>query len=120
MNEDASGGTFLSRALLGARAGVVYLVGGGPGAPRPRRARGAAASPCPHPAAPRAPFGAPVGMRRPGRVCDRPTRGAGRDPGTPAAVIQWGTRAEQAVVEGRLDTIAARARDARMGSPAVV
>jgi uroporphyrinogen III methyltransferase/synthase len=45
---------------------------------------------------------------------------AGRDPGTPAAVIQWGTRAEQLVAEGRLDAIADRAREAGLGSPSIV
>jgi uroporphyrinogen III methyltransferase/synthase len=43
-----------------------------------------------------------------------------RDPATPAAVIQWGTRAAQRVVEGRLDEIAAKAREAGLGSPAIV
>jgi uroporphyrinogen III methyltransferase/synthase len=45
---------------------------------------------------------------------------AGRDPGTPAAVIQWGTRAEQLVAEGRLDAIADKAREAGLGSPSIV
>ena len=45
---------------------------------------------------------------------------AGRDPATPAAVIQWGTRPEQAVAEGRLDEIADRARDAGIGSPSII
>lgn len=45
---------------------------------------------------------------------------AERDPATPAAVIQWGTCAEQAVAEGRLDEIAAKAREAGLGSPAIV
>jgi uroporphyrinogen III methyltransferase/synthase len=61
-----------------------------------------------------------MGMRRLGEVCDRLVRDAGRDPGTPAAAIQWGTRAEQAVVEGRLDSIAALARGAGLGSPAII
>jgi uroporphyrinogen III methyltransferase/synthase len=43
-----------------------------------------------------------------------------RDPATPAAVIQWGTRAEQRVAEGRLDAIVGRARAAGLGSPAVI
>lgn len=45
---------------------------------------------------------------------------AGRDPATPAAVIQWGTRAEQVVAEGRLDEIARRAREAGLGSPSII
>lgn len=45
---------------------------------------------------------------------------AGRDPATPAAVVQWGTRAEQRVVEGRLDRIAAIARAEGLGSPAII
>lgn len=43
-----------------------------------------------------------------------------RDPATPAAIIQWGTRAEQRVVEGRLEEIASKARAAGLGSPGVV
>ena len=35
-------------------------------------------------------------------------------------MIEWGTRVEQAVVEGRLDEIAAQARAAGLGSPGVV
>lgn len=47
--------------------------------------------------------------------------GAGeRTPETPAAVIQWGTWAEQRVVTGRLDEIVMRSRDANMGSPAII
>lgn len=46
--------------------------------------------------------------------------GARRDPSTPAAVIQWGTRAEQRVVTARLDGIAAAARAAGLGSPALI
>jgi uroporphyrinogen III methyltransferase/synthase len=61
-----------------------------------------------------------MAMRRLHDVCDRLVRDAKRDPATPAAVIQWGTRAEQAVVEGRLDAIAALAAARGLGSPAVV
>jgi uroporphyrinogen III methyltransferase/synthase len=61
-----------------------------------------------------------MGMRR----IDEITRGlidhARRDPATPCAVIQWGTRADQAVVTGRLDAIAALAREAGLGSPSVI
>jgi uroporphyrinogen III methyltransferase/synthase len=45
---------------------------------------------------------------------------AGRDPGTPAAVVQWGTRAEQRTVVGRLDSIARAARAEGLGSPAII
>ena len=45
---------------------------------------------------------------------------AGRDPATPAAVIEWGTRPEQVVAEGRLDEIADRARQAGLGSPSII
>jgi uroporphyrinogen III methyltransferase/synthase len=61
-----------------------------------------------------------MGMRHLGDLCDRLIVDAKRDPATPAAVIQWGTRADQAVVEGRLDEIAARAVAAGLGSPAIV
>ncbi len=61
-----------------------------------------------------------MGMRRLAAVCESLVRDAGRDPATPACVIQWGTRPEQAVVEGRLDSIAALARAAGLASPAVV
>jgi uroporphyrinogen III methyltransferase/synthase len=60
-----------------------------------------------------------MGMRR----LDELTAGllrTGRDPSTPAAVIQWGTRAEQRVVEGRLDEIAERATGEGLGSPGLV
>jgi uroporphyrinogen III methyltransferase/synthase len=39
---------------------------------------------------------------------------------TPAAIIQWGTWAEQRVVTGTLDTIIHRAREANMGSPGII
>jgi uroporphyrinogen III methyltransferase/synthase len=61
-----------------------------------------------------------MGMRRLAELCERLVRDAQRDPATPAAVIQWGTRSEQRVVEGRLDEIAALAKDAGLGSPAIV
>jgi uroporphyrinogen III methyltransferase/synthase len=61
-----------------------------------------------------------MAMRRLADVCARLVRDARRDPATPAAVIQWGTRAEQVVVEGRLDAIAGLAAAAGLGSPAIV
>ena len=44
---------------------------------------------------------------------------AGRSPSTPAAVIRWGTRGEQQVVSGTLDTIVALARRAGLKPPAL-
>ncbi|OFV96519.1 MAG: uroporphyrinogen-III C-methyltransferase [Acidobacteria bacterium RIFCSPLOWO2_02_FULL_61_28] len=44
---------------------------------------------------------------------------AGRSASTPAAVIRWGTRGEQQVVTGTLETIAARARTAGIKPPAL-
>jgi uroporphyrinogen III methyltransferase / synthase len=43
-----------------------------------------------------------------------------REPSTPAAAIQWGTRAEQRVVACRLDELPRCARERGLGSPAVV
>ena len=44
----------------------------------------------------------------------------GRDPKTPAVVIQWGTWPRQQVVEGTVIDIAARAAQANVANPAVV
>ena len=61
-----------------------------------------------------------MGMRR----IEDVTRGliddARKDPATPAAVIENGTRAEQRTVTGRLDEIAAKARAAQMKNPATI
>lgn len=43
-----------------------------------------------------------------------------RDPATPAAAIQWGTRADQRVVSCRLDELPRRASEAGLQSPAVI
>ena len=43
----------------------------------------------------------------------------GRDPDTPAAVIERGTYPEQRVITGTLSTIAERAREARVVAPAI-
>ncbi|MGK4008140.1 uroporphyrinogen-III C-methyltransferase [Sorangium sp. So ce1036] len=43
-----------------------------------------------------------------------------REPSTPAAAIQWGTRAEQRVVTTRLDDLPRRIREAGLESPAVL
>lgn len=44
----------------------------------------------------------------------------GKDAGTPAAVIRWGTRPEQQVVTGTLDTIAGEVARAGLRSPAII
>ncbi len=44
----------------------------------------------------------------------------GRSPATPMALIQWGTTPKQQVVEGTLADIVYRAREANIGSPAVL
>jgi uroporphyrinogen III methyltransferase/synthase len=44
----------------------------------------------------------------------------GRDPQTPAALVQWGTWTSQRVVTGVLETIAQVAHDAGIGAPAVI
>ena len=44
----------------------------------------------------------------------------GRSPATPVAVIQWGTTPKQQVVEGSLTDIVNRAKEANIGSPAVL
>ncbi|MFT3766836.1 MAG: uroporphyrinogen-III C-methyltransferase [Minicystis sp.] len=61
-----------------------------------------------------------MGMRKLEAHVEGLVRDAKRAPETPAAVIQWGTRSEQRVVEGRLDEIAARAREAGLASPAII
>jgi uroporphyrinogen III methyltransferase/synthase len=61
-----------------------------------------------------------MAMRRLDEVCAALVREALRDPATPSVVVQWGTCARQAVVEGRLDAIAGLAAAAGLGSPAVV
>jgi uroporphyrinogen III methyltransferase/synthase len=44
----------------------------------------------------------------------------GRPRETPVALVRWGTTERQIVLTGRLDDIAARARDARLESPVVI
>lgn len=46
--------------------------------------------------------------------------GAGRAPSTPAAAIRWGTRGDQEVVIGTLETITERAQQAGLKPPALV
>lgn len=45
---------------------------------------------------------------------------AGRSPGTPAALIQWGTLPEQRVLEETLENISDRARKAKMTPPCIL
>ena len=61
-----------------------------------------------------------MGMRRIEDVTRGLIEEAGKDPSTPAAVIEQGTRAEQRTVTGRLDAIAAVARAAAMANPALI
>lgn len=44
---------------------------------------------------------------------------AGRDPGTPAAVVRWGTLPGQRTVTGTLENIAERVAEARLKPPAI-
>lgn len=60
-----------------------------------------------------------MGMRRIVEIT-RAIIDGGRSPATPAAVIHWGARPEQRVVTGRLDDIAAAARDAGLKNPAII
>lgn len=43
----------------------------------------------------------------------------GRDPETPVACIRWGTRADQRIVTGTLESIAGRVTEARLKPPAI-
>lgn len=45
--------------------------------------------------------------------------GAGRDPATPAAVIEWGTLPRQRTITGTLGDIVAKVEEAGIGAPAV-
>lgn len=44
----------------------------------------------------------------------------GKDPRTPAAIIQWGTMPEQRTITGALNNIVARARAAKIQAPAII
>jgi uroporphyrinogen III methyltransferase/synthase len=44
----------------------------------------------------------------------------GKSPDTPAALVRWGTTSEQATLTGSLTTIAAQAKKAGYGSPAIL
>ncbi|HEX3774993.1 MAG TPA: uroporphyrinogen-III C-methyltransferase, partial [Polyangiaceae bacterium] len=60
-----------------------------------------------------------MGMRRIEQIMQAIIAG-GRDPETPAAVVQWAGRPEQRVVAGTAADIAARARAERITNPAVI
>jgi uroporphyrinogen III methyltransferase/synthase len=60
-----------------------------------------------------------MGMRRIDDICSAIIDG-GRSPETPAAVVQWGARAEQRVVTATLATIAEQSRAASLTNPAVI
>ncbi|MFO0586468.1 MAG: uroporphyrinogen-III C-methyltransferase [Polyangiaceae bacterium] len=61
-----------------------------------------------------------MGMRRIEDVTRGLVTDARRDPATPTAVIENGTRSEQRTVTGRLDEIAAKARALGMANPAMI
>ena len=44
----------------------------------------------------------------------------GRSPGTPAAAIRWGTRGDQTVVEGTIDTLTAEIERTQLKPPALI
>jgi len=44
----------------------------------------------------------------------------GRDPKTPVALIQWGTRTDQRVVTGTLQDIVSKVKEAKLGPPAII
>jgi uroporphyrin-III C-methyltransferase len=52
-------------------------------------------------------------------ICQR-LLGAGRDPATPAAFIEWGTCPQQRTVTGSLRDLAERVEAAGLGSPAII
>ncbi len=60
-----------------------------------------------------------MGMRRIELITQALIDG-GRAPETPAAVVHWGARPEQVVVEGSLGTIAARVREVGVANPAII
>jgi uroporphyrinogen III methyltransferase/synthase len=60
-----------------------------------------------------------MGMRRIAEITRAILEG-GRDPSTPAAVIQWGTRPEQRVLTAKLSDIAAKVSEAGIKNPAVI
>jgi uroporphyrinogen III methyltransferase/synthase len=61
-----------------------------------------------------------MGMHRLDEVTARLVHDARKPPDTPCAVIQWGTRSDQRVAEGTLETLAATARAEGVESPAII
>jgi uroporphyrinogen III methyltransferase / synthase len=60
-----------------------------------------------------------MGMRNLRNIVDNlVAHGRGRD--TPVALIQWGTRADQRVVEGTLQDIVHKVAEAKLGPPAII
>jgi uroporphyrinogen III methyltransferase / synthase len=60
-----------------------------------------------------------MGMKNIANIVDNLVKN-GRDPETPVAVIQWGTRTDQKVVTGTLTDIEGRVKKARLGPPAII
>jgi uroporphyrinogen III methyltransferase/synthase len=60
-----------------------------------------------------------MGAARLGQVC-RELVGHGKDPATPAAMIQWGATPRQRVVAAPLSELSERAREAGLGPPALL
>lgn len=61
-----------------------------------------------------------MGMHDLDRVTEGLMTEAAKDPSTPAAIIEWGTRAEQRVITAPLGSIAALSRQNKFGSPSVI
>ena len=60
-----------------------------------------------------------MGVERLREICRRLVDG-GKDPGTPAALVQWGTTPRQRCVEATLGTLADAVEQAGLSSPAVI
>lgn len=60
-----------------------------------------------------------MGMRNLSHIVEKLTL-YGRSPKTPVAVIRWGTRPEQQAVTATLEDIVDKARQAKMGHPAII
>lgn len=60
-----------------------------------------------------------MGMKNLGSIVDN-LLSHGRDPRTPVALIQWGTRTDQKVVTGTLRNILPAVQDAKLGPPAII
>jgi uroporphyrinogen III methyltransferase/synthase len=60
-----------------------------------------------------------MGMKNLQNIVDRLVSN-GRNPATPVALIQWGTRTDQRVVTGTLNNIVSRVKEAKLGPPAII